>query len=78
MKAVILNFLLINNLEINEEHISTNILISTTFFNIYNNRKSPNRHIKIISEWSCDTEDWSNDAENSALHHKNKLHITKY
>ncbi len=21
----------------------------------------------MISEWSCDTEDWSNDAENSAL-----------
>ncbi len=26
-----------------------------------------NRHIRIISEGSCDTEDWSNDAENSAL-----------
>ncbi len=25
----------------------------------------------MISEGSCDTEDWSNDAENSALHHKN-------
>ncbi len=24
----------------------------------------------MISEGSCDTEDWSNDAENSALHHK--------
>ncbi len=23
----------------------------------------------MISEGSCDTEDWSNDAENSALHH---------
>ncbi len=21
----------------------------------------------MISEWSCNTEDWSNDAENSAL-----------
>ncbi len=21
----------------------------------------------MISEWSCDTKDWSNDAENSAL-----------
>jgi len=27
----------------------------------------------MISEGSCDTEDWSNDAENSALHHMNKL-----
>ncbi len=28
---------------------------------------SPNQHIRMISEASCDTEDWSNDAENSAL-----------
>ncbi len=28
----------------------------------------------MISEGSCDTEDWSNDAENTALHHRNKLH----
>ncbi len=27
---------------------------------------------------SCDTEDWSNDAENTALHHKNKLHSEIY
>ncbi len=25
------------------------------------------RHIRVISEGSCDTEDWSNDAEKSAL-----------
>ncbi len=31
-----------------------------------------NQHIKI-NEGSCDTKDWSNDAENSALHHRNKL-----
>jgi len=29
------------------------------------------KNIRIISEGSCDTEDWSNDAENSALHHRN-------
>ncbi len=28
---------------------------------------SKNTHIRMISEGSCDTEDWSNDAENSAL-----------
>ncbi len=28
---------------------------------------APYQHIQIISEVSCDTEDWSNDAENSAL-----------
>ncbi len=27
----------------------------------------------MISGESCDTEDLSNDAENSALHHKNKI-----
>ncbi len=31
-----------------------------------------NQYIRMISEGSCDTEDWSNDAENSALHHRNK------
>ncbi len=35
-------------------------------------------HIRMISEGSCDTEDWSNDAENSAAHHRNKLHFTIY
>ncbi len=25
------------------------------------------QHIRMISEGSCDTEDWSNDAENSVL-----------
>ncbi len=28
---------------------------------------APNQHIRMISEGSCDTEDWSNDAENSAM-----------
>ncbi len=32
-----------------------------------------NQHIRMISERSCDTEDWSNDAENSALRHRNYL-----
>ncbi len=32
----------------------------------------------MISEASCDTEDWSNDAENSALHHSNKLYFKMY
>ncbi len=29
----------------------------------------------MSSEGSCDTKDWSNDAENSALHHTNTLHF---
>ncbi len=32
----------------------------------------------MISEGSCDTEDWSNDAENSALLHMNKLCFKVY
>ncbi len=33
--------------------------------------------IRMISEGSRDTKDWSNDAENSALHHRNKF-LEKY
>jgi len=29
----------------------------------------------MISEGSCDTEDWRNDSKNSALCHRNKLHF---
>jgi len=32
----------------------------------------------MSSEGSCVTEDWSNDAEYSALHHRNKLHFRIY
>ncbi len=32
----------------------------------------------MISEASCDTEDWSNDAENSALHQINILLLKIY
>ncbi len=27
----------------------------------------------MISKRSCDTENWSNDEENSALHHRNNI-----
>ncbi len=37
-----------------------------------------NQHIRMICEGSCDTEDWNNDAENSALHHRNKLYFKVY
>ncbi len=32
----------------------------------------------MISEGSWDTEDWSNDDENTAVHLRNKLHLKKY
>ncbi len=36
---------------------------------------APNQHNRMISEGSCDTEDWSNDAE-IFLHRKKQLCIT--
>ncbi len=39
---------------------------------------SANHHIIMISETSCDTEDLSNVAENSAAYHRNKLHFKIY
>ncbi len=50
---------------------------ATTIFNVDNNQKCF-LHIRMISEGSCDTEDWSNDVENSALHHRNKLYFKIY
>jgi len=32
----------------------------------------------MLSEGSCDTEDWSNDAENLVLVHRRKLTFTIY
>ncbi len=52
--------------------VSMKILSSKTVF------KASDQHIRMISEGSCDTEDWSNDAEKSALHQRNKLHFQIY
>ncbi len=50
----------------------------STLIIMRNASRAANQHIRMISEGSCDTEDWSNDAENAALHHRNKLHFTIY
>ncbi len=53
-----------------EMYVSLKLLSSTTAFNIDNYQKcfcAAKQHIRMISEGSCDTEDWSNDAENAAL-----------
>ncbi len=57
--------------------ISTKILSSTVVLNIDDKNVSwaVNQHIRMISEGSCVTEDWSNDAENFALRDWNKLHF---
>jgi len=48
-------------------------LFSTLLITIRRNVSwAPNQHIRMISEGSCDSEDWSNDAENPALNHRNK------
>ncbi len=43
------------------------IKILRTIVNNFVNCAPADLHIRMISEGSCDTEDWSNDAENSAL-----------
>ncbi len=50
-------------------------------FNIDNNQKCflSSKSVYYYDFWrSCDTEDWSNDAENTAAHHRNKLHFNIY
>ncbi len=47
------------------KNIKQQKLFST--FIIRNVSWAANHHIRLISEGSCDTEDWRNDAENSAL-----------
>ncbi len=61
--------------------VSTKILCSTTVFNIDNNQKCflSSKSAYYYDFWrSCDSEDWSNDAENTAAHHRNKLHFNRY
>jgi len=45
---------------------------------IRNISRAANHHIRVISEGSCDTEEWSKDAENSALITEKKIHFTIY
>ncbi len=59
--------------------VSTKTLSSTTFLqHRWSYSWALNQYIRMISEGSRDTEDWSNDAENSAFHDKNKLHFKIY
>ncbi len=59
-----------------QKHEATQLF--STLIIIRNVSWAANQQIRMISEESCDTEDWSNDAENSALHHRNKLHSKMY
>jgi len=62
-------FFILNFLLKKMHHISTKISSSTTAFKITNNSKkcflsTKSAYISMISEGSCDTEDWRNDAKN--------------
>ncbi len=72
INAVLLNFVKKNCIMVSTKTWSSTLL-STLMIEMF-----LNQHIRMISEGSCDTEDWSNDAENTALHHKNKLHLKIY
>ncbi len=45
----------------------------------HNSFNTDNKSAYYYDFWrSCDTEDWSNDAENTAAHHRNKLYFKVY
>ncbi len=71
INAVLLNFLFCeSSVKIKCIMVSTKILCSTTVFNIDNNYKCflSSKSAYYYDFWrSCDTEDWSNDAENTDL-----------
>ncbi len=54
-----------------------NISISYKCSLLSPNNKAANQHIRMISEGPSDTEDWSNDAENSALITITFMHLAK-
>ncbi len=61
--------------------VSIKIFCSTTVFNTDNNQKCflSSKSVYYYDFWrSCDIEDWSNDAENTAAHHRNKLYLIIY
>ncbi len=59
-----LTFCSLKNPEKKKNHRFHKILSSTTVFNIDKKKSwAANQHIKMISEGSRDTDDWSNDAE---------------
>ncbi len=84
IEIIIIIIIIIKNPEINVFYlVFTKILSSTTvqLFSTLIRRNvswAANQHIILISEESCDTDDWSNDAENSAWHHRNKCKFKIY
>jgi len=54
-----------------DKYILANLTLKT--YTLLQKQYISNKTISRISEGSCDPEDWSNDAENSALHHRNNF-----
>ncbi len=77
INAVLLNFLFIKEFRKNVAQIYSAAVLFSSLIKI-NVSWAANQYISMISGGSCDTEDWSNDAENSALHLRNKLHLRIY
>ncbi len=51
----------------NQKYLVLTLIIKNASYKNKNVHWEPNQHIRMISEGSCDAEDWSNDAENSAF-----------
>ncbi len=69
-QAVLLNVLFCESSEKINASVSTKISVSTTVFHIDDNDKYflSSKSVYYYDFWrSCDTEDWSNDAENIDL-----------
>ncbi len=69
INAVLLKFLFIKNAEKNFLHKNMKQLFWSKMLStlIRDASWAANQYIRMISEGSHDTEDWSNDAENSAF-----------
>ncbi len=50
-----------------KKKVSVSQFFSSLMITLRNVSRAANQHNRMISEESCDTEDWSNDADNSAL-----------
>jgi len=53
-------------------------LLSILVYKKRNVSWAANLNIRLISERSCDTEDWRKDVKNSAFNNRNELRFTNY
>ncbi len=53
-------------------YVVTRLLLFKYIFWTFHTSKNAKKFNRFQKNESCDTEDWNNDAENSALRHRNK------